>query len=63
MPQEKPIWQSMTFWVNIFFILVSVAEVLKEVDLSFLPDEQKLLIIGIANILLRIKTRVPVRVV
>jgi len=60
--ESKHFWESWTFWVNAFFVTVALAQVFTEVDLSFLPDGTEAVIVGIANIILRFKTKVPVRV-
>ena len=59
--ENKHFWDSWTFWVNAFFIVMAVAEVFVEVDLSFLPEGAQTAIVGIANILLRFKTISPIK--
>ena len=63
MMEAKPIWASRTFWVNMVALVASVAGVFGT-DVGLAAEQQTAVvggIIAVANIVLRVVTKGPVR--
>lgn len=60
---DKPIYTSKTFWVNVVAIIATLTGVFG-LDLNLDPDTQAAAvtaILGVVNIVLRIKTSAPIK--